>query len=265
MATQIAAREEDFDTATAVTRLLRAIGEDPDREGLQKTPERVAKALAYLNSGASQNPLDVLNGAIFRESYEGLVLVRDIEFYSLCEHHLLPFFGRAHIAYLPSGRVIGLSRLPRLLDVYARRLQVQERLTEQVARAVQQAIQPHGVAVRVEAAHFCMMMRGVEKRESMTMTSSFLGEFKRDMKARQEFFAALGGGPGGEAATRELSEIRTAGAASASRYSSPRVEATSGTDPDAAPRRIGVFTEAPRPVARGKYPQRLGARPSRRR
>jgi len=172
-------RDDHPSAEKAIAQLLRSIGEDPDREGLQKTPARVARAMAFLNSGASQSPLDVLNGAIFTETYEGMVLVQDIEFYSLCEHHLLPFHGRAHVAYLPAGRVIGLSKLPRLLDVYARRLQVQERLTDQVARAVQQAIEPRGVAVRLEAAHFCMMMRGVEKQQSLTMTSSFLGAFDR--------------------------------------------------------------------------------------
>lgn len=192
MATHAIVRhEEELDAASAVHHLLRAIGEDPDREGLVKTPDRVAKALEYLNSGATKSPLDVLNGAIFAESYGGLVVVRDIEFYSLCEHHLLPFYGRAHMAYLPDGKVIGLSKLPRLLDVFARRLQVQERLTQQVARAVQQAIHPRGVAVRLEAVHFCMMMRGVEKQESTTITTSYLGEFDRDMDRRREFFSAL--------------------------------------------------------------------------
>jgi GTP cyclohydrolase I len=263
VATSIAVREDRPDAAAAlVARLLSAIGEDPEREGLQKTPDRVAKALAFLTSGASKNPLDVLNGAIFKEAYEGLLVVRDIEFYSLCEHHLLPFFGRAHIAYLPAGQVIGLSKLPRLLDVYARRLQVQERLTDQVARAVQQAIRPRGVAVRIEAAHFCMMMRGVEKKESMTMTSSFLGEFKRDMSLRQEFLGALGEGPTLEG-PRTLREIRTAADASTPipRSASSRVEAGSGLPAEG--RRIGVLTDAPRPVARGKYPQRVGPRPSR--
>jgi len=204
----------------------------------------------------------VLNGAIFRESYEGLVLVRDIEFYSLCEHHLLPFFGRAHIAYLPAGRVIGLSKLPRLMDVYARRLQVQERLTEQVARAVQQAIQPRGVAVRVEAAHFCMMMRGVEKQESLTITSSFLGDFRRDMDLRQEFFAAL---RGPETAAHSHRESRPAHGVHTPEGLPSRAETPADPTGGSGARRIGVFTETPRPVPRGKYPRRVGRRPSRQR
>ncbi len=181
-------REE---AASAVLQLLSALGEDPTREGLLKTPERVAKALAFLTSGAKQSPKDVLNGAVFSESYGGLVLVQGIEFYSLCEHHLLPFHGKAHIAYLPAGRIIGLSKLPRLLDVFARRLQVQERLTEQVARAVEDAIRPRGVAVVVEAAHFCMMMRGVEKQHSQTTTAVWLGAFERDAALRQEVLASI--------------------------------------------------------------------------
>jgi GTP cyclohydrolase I len=183
------------EAADAVARLLRAIGEDPEREGLQKTPERVAKALAFLNSGASLRPRDVLNGAILSEGYRGTVLVQDIEFYSLCEHHLLPFHGRAHLAYLPDGKVIGLSKLPRLLDVFARRLQVQERLTEQVAQAVEEAIAPRGVAVMLEAAHFCMMMRGVEKQESRTTTTAWLGAFESDVSLRREFLASVHGSP----------------------------------------------------------------------
>jgi GTP cyclohydrolase IA len=189
----VSSANPQHDAADAVARLLRAIGEDPEREGLLRTPERVAKALAFLNSGASRRPQDVLNGAVFSESYRGLVLVQDVEFYSLCEHHMLPFHGRAHLAYLPEGRVIGLSKLPRLLDVFARRLQVQERLTEQVAKAIEDAIAPRGVAVMVEAAHFCMMMRGVEKQESRTTTTAWLGAFARDFELRQEFLASLRG------------------------------------------------------------------------
>lgn len=236
--------------------LLRAIGEDPGREGLERTPERVAKAMAFLNSGACRIPLDVLNGAVFTETFKGMVLVQDIGFYSLCEHHLLPFHGRAHIAYLPAGRVIGLSRLPRLLDVFARRLQVQERLTDQVARAVQSAIEPRGVAVRLEAAHVCMMMRGVEKQESITMTSSFLGAFQRDMALRQEFYSALGAAP--TPAPGRLREAR-------SEIASLRLSASAELEPIPAPSvpstRIGVFTGESTSVPRGKYPQRVGARP----
>jgi GTP cyclohydrolase I len=255
VATHMIVREERPDAEAAVARLLRAIGEDPEREGLAKTPERVAKALAFLNSGASRSPLDVLNGAIFKESYQGLVLVRDIEFHSLCEHHLLPFFGRAHIAYLPAGRVIGLSKLPRLMDVYARRLQVQERLTEQVARAVQQSIQPRGVAVRVEAAHFCMMMRGVEKQESLTITSCFLGDFRRDVDLRQEFFAALQRPETAAHGRRESHPAHAVGFPS-------RDETPADPSRGTGARRIGVFTETPRAVPRGKYPRRVGRRPS---
>ena len=202
------------DAEAAVDELLRAIGEDPSREGLHKTPERVAKALAFLTSGASQSGRDVLNGAIFHESYRGLVLVQDIEFYSLCEHHMLPFHGKAHIAYLPAGKVICLSKLPRLLDVYARRLQVQERLTEQVAVAVEEAIRPRGVAVMLEAAHFCMMMRGVGKQESRTITTAFLGAFEGDPSLRHEFLATVRGvsAPASRRGPSPLREARSPGA-----------------------------------------------------
>lgn len=180
----------------AVTDLLQAIGEDPNREGLLKTPERVAKSLAFFTSGANTTLADVLNGAVFTEEYDQMVLVKDIEFYSLCEHHLLPFHGKAHIAYLPAGRVVGLSKLPRLLEVYARRLQVQERLTQQVAWAIQEALQPRGVAVMLEAAHFCMMMRGVEKQHSKTVTSALLGAFRDSPALRSEFLSAVRGQTG---------------------------------------------------------------------
>ena len=177
----------------AVTNILSAIGEDPKREGLLKTPERVAKSLTYLTSGSDKTVADVLNGAVFTEDYDQMVLVKDIEFYSLCEHHMLPFHGKAHIAYLPAGRVVGLSKLPRLLEVYARRLQVQERLTQQVAWAIQEALRPRGVAVMLEAAHFCMMMRGVEKQNSKTVTSALLGEFRDSPALRNEFLTAVRG------------------------------------------------------------------------
>ena len=182
--------------ADAVHDLLLALGERPEREGLQRTPERVAKALAFLTSGHSQSARQVLSGAIFEEPYEGLVLVRDIEFYSLCEHHMLPFHGRAHVAYLPQGRIVGLSKLPRLVEVFARRLQVQERLTAQVAESLDEVLRPRGVAVLVEAAHFCMMMRGVEKQHSSTTTVSFLGAFRESASLRAEFLASLGRRPG---------------------------------------------------------------------
>lgn len=257
MATPLIVRDDRPSAEKAIALLLRAIGEEPGREGLEKTPARVAKAMAFLNSGASKTPLDVLNGAIFNESYDGMVLVQDIEFYSLCEHHLLPFHGRAHIAYLPAGRVIGLSKLPRLLDIYARRLQVQERLTEQVARAVQQAIEPRGVAVRLEAAHFCMMMRGVEKQQSLTTTSSFLGAFDRDMSLRQEFFSSLRRSSNG---APEESRLHPSSSAPSPGAPAPSQD---GQEPEA--RHVGVFIPEPPPVPRGKYPHRVGPRPRLRR
>jgi GTP cyclohydrolase I len=178
--------------AESVRNMLSAIGEDPDREGLRRTPERAAKAFTELTLGKGQTMADVLNGAIFTQEYDQMVLVKDIEFYSLCEHHLLPFHGKAHIAYLPNGRVVGLSKLPRLLEIYARRLQLQERLTQQVAGAIQEALRPRGVAVMLEAAHFCMMMRGVEKQNSKTVTVALLGEFRGSHLLRNEFFSAVG-------------------------------------------------------------------------
>jgi GTP cyclohydrolase I len=177
--------------ADAVHSILRAVGEDPAREGLRRTPERAARAWGELTAGMNLTLADVLNGAIFTQEYDQMVLVKNVEFYSLCEHHLLPFHGKAHIAYLPAGRVIGLSKLPRLLDVYARRLQLQERLTQQVAEGVQEAVGPKGVAVMVEAAHFCMMMRGVEKQHSTTATWAFLGEFRDNAQLRNEFMAGI--------------------------------------------------------------------------
>ena len=177
--------------ADAVKRILYAVGEDPRREGLRRTPERAAKAWGDLTAGMNLTLADVLNGAIFSQEYDQMVLVKNIEFYSLCEHHLLPFQGKAHIAYLPAGRVIGLSKLPRLLDVYARRLQLQERLTQQVAEGVQEAVGPRGVAVMVEAAHFCMMMRGVEKQNSKAVTSAMLGVFRTRESTRMEFLELI--------------------------------------------------------------------------
>jgi GTP cyclohydrolase I len=171
--------------------LLKEIGEDPYREGLLKTPERMARALAYLTSGYGQTVAEVLNGAVFIESYDQMVVVKDIELYSLCEHHLLPFFGKAHIAYLPAGKIVGLSKLARLVEMFARRLQVQERLTTQIAEALEQALQPAGVAVVIEAAHFCMMMRGVEKQNSKAVTSCMLGAFRESDKTREEFLQLI--------------------------------------------------------------------------
>ena len=171
---------------------LRALGEDPNREGLLNTPRRVAKSLRFLTSGHAMNVEQVLNGAIFNEDSDEMVVVRDVELYSLCEHHLLPFFGKAHVAYIPDGRIVGLSKIPRVVDVFARRLQVQERLTTQVAKALEAALKPKGVAVVIEARHLCMMMRGVEKQNSFATTSCMLGHFKSDSKTRAEFLNLIG-------------------------------------------------------------------------
>src|SRR5262252_5932691 len=170
--------------------LLVRLGEDPDREGLLRTPERFAKAYQYLTKGYKEDPADVLNGALYSVDYDEMVIVKDIEMFSLCEHHMLPFFGKVHIAYIPKGKVVGLSKLPRLVEVFARRLQVQERLTVQIAESVQRAIHPLGVGVVVEARHLCMMMRGVEKQHSATVTSSMIGAF-RAQQTRQEFLSLI--------------------------------------------------------------------------
>ncbi len=171
--------------------LIAAIDDDPDREGLAKTPARAAEAMRYLTRGYGMDVRTVLNGAIFEESYEDMVIVRDIEFYSLCEHHLLPFFGKAHVAYLPAGRIVGISKLARLVDVFARRLQVQERMTLQIAAALEDALQPKGVGVIVEARHLCMMARGVEKQSSKVTTSEMRGLFRTDRRTREEFLNLL--------------------------------------------------------------------------
>jgi len=171
--------------------LLLRIGEDPTRDGLLDTPERMEKSMAFLTRGYTQNVAEVLHGALFDVEYDEMVIVKDIEFFSLCEHHLLPFFGKTHVAYLPKGKVIGLSKLPRLVDVFARRLQVQERLTTQIADAITEAINPQGVAVIVEAQHLCMMMRGVEKQHSATVTSAMRGAFKSQLQTRNEFLALV--------------------------------------------------------------------------
>ena len=184
--------------AATVRRQLELLGEDPDRAGLAKTPERVAKSLSWLTRGYGLDAKQVIGDALFTETHENMVMVRDIELYSLCEHHLLPFFGRAHIAYIPRGRIVGLSKLPRVVEVFARRLQVQERLTEQIATAVEDVLEPHGVGVVIEAQHLCMMMRGVEKQNSKTITSALRGTFRGDGKTRDEFFRlAFGPWPGG--------------------------------------------------------------------
>jgi GTP cyclohydrolase IA len=167
--------------------ILEQIGEDPLRDGLLKTPQRVDQALRYLTSGYRLNPAELLNGALFDVAYDEMVIVKDIEIFSLCEHHLLPFFGKCHVAYIPDGRVIGLSKIPRLVDMFARRLQVQERLTMQVAEIINTTISPKGVAVVIEAQHLCMIMRGVEKQHSVAVTSSMFGAFKDNQNTRNEF------------------------------------------------------------------------------
>jgi GTP cyclohydrolase I len=170
-----------------VHRQLELLGEDPDREGLLKTPSRVAASLEWLTSGYRMDPLDAVGDALFEESHENMVMVRDIELYSLCEHHMLPFYGKAHVAYIPNGKIVGLSKLPRIVDVFARRLQVQERLTEQIAEALSDILEPRGVGVVIEAQHLCMMMRGVQKQNSVTITSAVRGVFRDDAGTRDEF------------------------------------------------------------------------------
>ena len=167
--------------------LLKELGEDPEREGLIKTPLRFAKAWEYLSKGYNQNIEKLINNAIFSENYDQMVVVKDIEFYSMCEHHLLPFFGHAHIAYIPNGKIIGLSKIPRMVDMFARRLQVQERMTQEIANSLNDALNPRGVAIIIEAQHMCMQMRGVEKKKSYMSTSSMLGIFRTDNKTRKEF------------------------------------------------------------------------------
>lgn len=174
-----------------VRTMLEALGEDPDREGLARTPHRVSKAMHFLTSGYRADPERILTRAIFEEDCNEMVMVRDIELYSLCEHHMLPFFGHAHVAYLPDRKIVGLSKIPRVVDVFSRRLQVQERLTTQIAQALDQHLQPRGVAVVIEAVHFCMMMRGVQKQSSRTVTSSMLGHFSEQGPTRNEFLELL--------------------------------------------------------------------------
>lgn len=171
--------------------LLQRMGEDPTRDGLLRTPERMEKSIAFLTQGYQQKIEDVLHNALFDVDYDEMVIVKDIEFYSQCEHHLIPFFGKAHIAYVPQGKVIGLSKIPRIVDMFARRLQVQERLTQQIAGAIECAVSPQGVAVVLEASHLCMMMRGVEKQHSATVTSAMLGVFKTQMQTRNEFLTLI--------------------------------------------------------------------------
>jgi len=171
--------------------LLVRLGEDPGREGLQRTPERMERALRFLTRGYQEDPEKMLKGALFTVSYDEMVIVKDIEMFSLCEHHLLPFFGKVHVAYIPKGKVIGLSKIPRLVDMFARRLQVQERLTTQLAETIQRVIEPQGVGVVIEARHLCMMMRGVEKQHSAAVTSSMLGCFREEQETREEFLSLI--------------------------------------------------------------------------
>ena len=177
--------------ASLIEQLLKELGEDVGREGLDRTPDRVEKALRYLTSGYGQDVHEVLNEALFTEEYDQMVVVKDIDFYSLCEHHLLPFFGKCHVAYLPHKRVIGLSKIPRLVDVFARRLQIQERMTNQIAETIREKIQPHGVAVVCEGTHLCMSMRGVEKQNSYAVTSAMLGGFRDNARTRMEFLELI--------------------------------------------------------------------------
>ena len=179
-------KEEEFEQA--VTKVLELLGEDPKREGLVKTPNRVVKALKFLTEGYDQDPEEILNQALFSTSNDEMVLVRDIEFYSMCEHHMLPIIGRVHVAYIPDGKVVGLSKIPRIVNVYARRLQIQEQMTEQIADAILKTIKPKGVAVVVHARHMCMEMRGVQKINSTTVSSALRGLFKSDERTRSEFY-----------------------------------------------------------------------------
>jgi GTP cyclohydrolase I len=182
---------EGVSTQELYRELLTRIGEDPDRDGLLRTPERMEKSMTFLTRGYTMDVTEVLHNALFDVDYDEMVIVKDVEFFSQCEHHLLPFFGKAHVAYIPNGKVIGLSKIPRLIDVFARRLQVQERLTRQIADAITEAISPQGVAVILEAQHLCMMMRGVEKQHSSTVTSAMMGVFKTQLQTRNEFLSLV--------------------------------------------------------------------------
>ena len=175
-----------------IAEILYRIDNDPEREGIQKTPERIARSLAFLTEGYKKDPHEVVNGALYKQDHQNMVLVKDIEIYSLCEHHLLPFFGKAHIAYIPDGHILGLSKFARLAEIYTRRLQTQERLTEQIAQAVWETTTPQGVAVVIEASHLCMMMRGVQKQNSKTITSAMRGVFLEDQRTRDEFLGLIG-------------------------------------------------------------------------
>jgi len=193
---QVLEKEPNTDTiADAMRRILALIGDDPQRQGLHHTPERFEKALRHLTSGYHQDIKKVLNGALFDVQYDEMVIVKDVELFSLCEHHLLPFFGACHVAYLPNQKVVGLSKIPRLVNMFARRLQVQERLTSQIAQALMEHLEPRGVGVVIEARHLCMAMRGVEKQHSQTVTSAMLGEFRENPRARAEFLSLIGRKP----------------------------------------------------------------------
>lgn len=178
-----------------IREMLEALGEDPNRPGLQRTPERVEKSLRWLTQGYQQTLEGVIGQAVFEEKHESMIMVRDIELYSMCEHHMLPFFGRAHVAYIPNGKIIGLSKLPRIVDMFAHRLQLQERLTDQVADAIMEVLDPRGVGVVIEASHLCMMMRGVEKQNCKTVTSAVRGVFRDDIKTREEFLRLVHNSP----------------------------------------------------------------------
>ena len=182
---------EEVGLRPLIEQVLSSLGEDPKREGLLKTPERVEKSLKFLTSGYQVNIDELVNGALYNENYNEMVIVKDIDVFSLCEHHMLPFVGKCHVAYLPQGKIIGLSKVPRLIDVFSRRLQVQERLTTQIAKCLQEILKPSGVAVVIEAMHLCMSMRGVEKQNSYTTTSSMLGCFKEDARTRAEFLSLI--------------------------------------------------------------------------
>ena len=181
----------EFTTQEMYREILSRLGEDPNREGLQLTPERVHKSLQFLTRGYTEDPETLLKGALFTEPYDEMVIVKDIEMFSLCEHHMLPFFGKVHVAYIPKGTVIGLSKIPRLIEIFSRRLQIQERLTTQIAETIQKSIEPQGVGVVVEARHLCMMMRGIEKQHSSAVTSSMLGCFRNEEETRGEFLSLI--------------------------------------------------------------------------
>jgi GTP cyclohydrolase I len=184
-------KQDEESIASLMEKLLLKIGEDPSREGLARTPDRAEKAFRFLTSGYETDIQSIVNGALFSEKNDGMVVVKDIEFFSMCEHHLLPFFGKMHVAYLPKDKLIGLSKIPRIVDTFARRLQIQERLTQQVAQTIEEVLQPRGVGVICEARHFCMMMRGVEKQQSGTVTSAMLGDFRERKDTRDEFLSLV--------------------------------------------------------------------------